>query len=42
METRERLVRLEKEDRRDTEDSLVFRVFLDLLYVDSFSQIICR
>lgn len=31
VETRERLVRLESGDRRVTVDSLVFRVFLDLL-----------
>lgn len=31
VETRERLVRLERGDRRVTVDSLVFRVFPDLL-----------
>lgn len=31
VETRERLVRLERGDRRATVDSLVCRVFLDLL-----------
>lgn len=33
VETRERLVRLARGDRRATVDSLVSRVFLDLLYV---------
>lgn len=39
-ETEERLVRLEREATRDTEDSLACRVCPDLLYVTNSKQIL--